>query len=136
MMKGFQSNETRTFKECLNIINLAMQDTMEQVLNNENFHETHKKRERDYREEPDRRDRSPREESDKRDRSPSRQRKEKDIVLHLLLLQERLPVQPMVPSHSATVAEDSCPTNIMRIPVGISEIDLRVGIRITNPSLG
>ena len=77
MMKGFQSNEARTFKECLDIINLAMQDAMEQVLNNENFHESHKKRERDYREERDRRDHSPREESDKRDRSPSRQRKEK-----------------------------------------------------------
>ena len=63
--------------------------------------------------------------------------KRRDTVLPLLLLlQEKLPVQPMAPSHSATVAEDSCPTNILRISVGISGIDFRVGIRIINPSLG
>ena len=62
--------------------------------------------------------------------------KRRDTVLPLLLLQERLPAQPMVPNHSATVAEDSCPTSILKIPVGISGIDLRVGIRIINPSLG
>ena len=62
-------------------------------------------------------------------------RRDDPVLPPLPLLQERHPVQPMS-QNSATVAEDSCPTNILRIPVGIFEIDLRVGIRIINPSLG
>ena len=65
-----------------------------------------------------------------------REKRRDTVLLLLLLLQERLPVQPMVPGNTAMVAGDSFPRSILKRPVGISGIDLRVGIRITNPSPG
>ena len=67
---------------------------------------------------------------------PLVERERKIVLPSLLRLLKRLSVQPITIGSTVMAAVDSLPKSIQRTPVGISRIGSRVGIRITNPSLG